>query len=287
MKHNKIIHILFVGFLVLALCAPGIAKKKKEIMIESQWAQNPVRIDGMNDDWANSIFNSEKKVKVDYAFMNDAQNLYILFIFKKPTTRYISSIDFTGMKILFSPEGKKVKDYGIRFIVKKISADEYIALLEKEIGPASEAKKEQIRANPAYVLYGHEMISKESSEGLKLMGPVFRSKRQQGTFIYEFSIPLEKLAELSSEIGAEPGKSIQVGFEWGGMTAEIKKALAARIGDGIAKAQDQKAGGLTSERRAGSGLGDVESSRSRLEQMRRMRPKKHSFWVSLKLAQSK
>jgi|GEM_PF-2575651 len=97
---------------------------------------------------------------------------------------------------------------------------------------------------------------------------------------------LEKLAELSSEIGAEPGKSIQVGFEWGGMNEEIKKALAARIGGGTVQAQDQKAGGLTSERR-GSGLGDVERSGSRLEQMRKMQPKKHSFWVSLKLAQSK
>lgn len=281
MKQKEVLNNLFLVFMILALCVPSIAKDK---IVKSEWTASPVKIDGSNNDWDSSALIAQKKVDVDYAFMNDAENLYILFIFKN--SKYLSSISMTGMKILFSPEGKKVKDYGIRFIVKKISADDYIALLEKERGPAPEAKKEQIRANPAYVLYGHEMISKEPSEGLKLTGPVFRSKRQQGTFIYEFSIPLEKLAELSSEIGAEPGKSIQVGFEWGGMNAEIKKALAARIGDGVVQAQDQKAGGLTSERR-GSGLGGVENSRSRLEQMRRMRPKKHSFWVSLKLAQSK
>ncbi len=283
MKQKEVLNNLFLVFMILALCVPSIAKDK---IAESKWTANPVKIDGSNNDWDSSALIAQKKIDVDYAFMNDAENLYILFIFKDP--KYLSSINMTGMTVWFYKEGKKKKSCGLKFIKKKMSADEYIALLEKERGPAPEATKEQIRANPAYVLFGHEMISKEPSEGLKLTGPAFRSKRQQGTFIYEFSIPLEKLAELSSEIGAEPGKNIQVGFEWGGMNEEIKKALAARIGGGTVQAQDQKAGGLTSERRgSGSGLGGVERSGSRLEQMRKMQPKKHSFWVSLKLAQSK
>ena len=283
MKQKEVLNNLFLVFMIFALCVPSIAKDK---IVKSEWTANPVKIDGSNNDWDSSALIAQKKVDVDYAFMNDAENLYILFIFKDP--KYLSSINMTGMTVWFYTKGMKKKSCGLKFIKKKISADDYISILEKEKGPAPEAKKEEIRANPSYVLYGHEMISKEPSEGLKLTGPAFRNKRQQGTFIYEFSIPLEKLAELSSEIGAEPGKSIHVGFEWGGMDAEIKKALAARIGSGTVQAQDQKAGGLTSERRgSGSGLGDVENSRSRLEQMRRMQPKKHSFWVSLKLAQSK
>jgi hypothetical protein len=287
MRHNKIFHTLFIGFLVLALCAPGMAKKKKETVVGSQWAQNPVSVDGVFNEWDKNTFSSQKKVIVNYAFKNDTKNLYILFIFKNP--KFLSSIDLTGMNIFFSPEGKKAGDHGIKFIARKVTADEYIALMEKDLGPVADAKKEQIRANPAYILFGHEMITKGESGGLKLLGPVFRSKREQRTVVYEFAIPFEKLAELSPEIGAEPGKGIEVGFEWGGMTEAIKKALAGRIGDQATSGAGgaSAAGGLSSERRVSSGMGSVENSASRLEQMRRMKPKEYSFQVSVKLAQSK
>jgi hypothetical protein len=287
MRHNKILHTLFIGFLVLALCAPGMAKKKKETVVGSQWAQNPVSVDGVFNEWDKKTFSSQKKVIVNYAFKNDAKNLYILFIFRNP--KFLSSIGLTGMKIFFAPEGKKAGDHGIKFIARQVTADEYIALMEKELGPVADAKKEQIRANPAYILYGHEMITKGESGGLKLLGPVFRNKREQRTRVFEFAIPFEKLAELSPDIGAEPGKGLEVGFEWGGMTEEIKKELAGQIGDSATSGAGGAgaAGGLTSERRVSSGMGNVENSASRLERMRRMQPKKYSFNVSIKLAQSK
>jgi hypothetical protein len=285
MRHNKILYVLFIGFLVLALCAPGMAKKKKETVVGSQWAQNPVSIDGVFSEWDKSTFGSQKKVIVNYAFKNDAKNLYVLFIFKNP--KYLSSIGLTGMNIFFGPEGKKPGNNGIRFVARQVTADGYIALMEKELGPVADAKKEQIHANKAYILYGHEMISNGESGGLRLVGPMFRNKREQRTVVYEFAIPFEKLAELSPEIGAEPGKGLEVGFEWGGMTEEIKKDLAGRIGDQATAGRSGSAGGLTQEQRVSSGMGSVENSASRLEQMRRMQPKKYSFNVSVKLAQSK
>jgi hypothetical protein len=287
MRQNKILHTLFIGFLVLALCAPGMAKKKKETVIGSQWAQNPVSVDGVFSEWDKNTFSSQKKVVVNYAFKNDAKNLYILFIFKNP--KFLSTIGLTGMNIFFAPEGKKAGDHGIKFTARQVTADGYIALMEKELGPMADTKKEQIRANAAYILYGHEMISKGESGGLKLLGPVFRNKREQRTVVFEFAIPFEKLAELSPEIGAEPGKGLEVGFEWGGMTKAIKKDLAGRIGDQATSGSGgaSAAGNLTSERRVSSGMGSLENSASQLERMRRMQPKKYSFNVSIKLAQSK
>jgi hypothetical protein len=288
MKNSKIISIFYLGFLVLALCVPGMAKKKKVEVVESLWAPALVKIDGWNTEWDEGALNSEGKVALDYAFMNDAKNLYILFIFKNP--RFLSTIDLTGMKMFFSPEGKKEEDRGIRFVARKFSADGYIALMEKEIGPAPEDKKKTIRTNPAYIIFGHEMISKGKPGEYKMTGALFRSRRDKKTFIYEFSIPFKKLLELAPEIGAEPGKSMDVDFKWGGTTEEINRALASRIGDGAASAAGgaAAAGGLTSERRTeGAYLGGVENSGSRLEQMRRMQPKKYSFQVSVKLAESK
>lgn len=290
MKHNKTLTILLMGFLVLALCVPGMAKKKKEAVVESQWAATPAKIDGWNTEWDAGALNSEGKVAVDYAFMNDAKNLYILFVFKNP--RFLSTIGLTGMMVFFNPEGKTGNDNGIRFYARKLSADDYLAILEKEIGPAPEDQKKAIRANPAYIIFGHEMIAQGKPGDYKITGALFRNQNDKKTVIFEFSIPLEKLAELSPEIGAEPGKGMNVGFQWGGTTEEIKKDLAGRIGDGAASGAGgaAAAGGLTSERRTeGASLGDVEHSGSRLEQMRRLqqRYKKYSFQVSVKLAESK
>ncbi len=289
MKNSKTLTILFMGFLILALCVPGMAKKKKEaVVLESQWAPDLMKIDGWNTEWNKETFSSAGKVSVDYAFMNDDKNLYILVVFKNP--KYLSTIDLTGMKVFFNPEGKKGEDSGIRFVARKVSADTYIALMEKEIGPAPEDKKKAIRANPAYIIFGHQTIAKGKPGDYKITGAVFRSRRDNRIFIYEFSIPLATLAELVPEIGVEPGKGMNVEFKWGGTTEEINKALAGRIGDGTASAAGgaAAAGGLTGERRTeGAYLGGVESSGSRLEQMRRMQPKKYSFQVSVKLAESK
>ena len=282
MRQNKILHTLFIGFLVLVLCSPGMAKKKKETVVGSQWAQNPVIVDGVFNEWDKNTFSSQKKVIVNYAFKNDAKNLYILFIFKNP--KFLSTVYLTGMRIFFAPEGKKARDHGIKFAARKVTADGYIALMEKELGPMADAKKEQIRANAAYILYGHEMITKGESGGLKLLGPVFRNKREQRTVIFEFAIPFEKLAELSPEIGAEPGKGLEVGFEWGGTTKEIDKDLAGQIGDRATSGTGgaSAAGGLASERRVSSGTGSLEQMRKLKE-----RYKEYSFHVSIKLAQSK
>lgn len=288
MKQNKILTIFFMGFLVLALCVPGMAKKKKTVTVESQWAPTLVKIDGWNTEWNKEALSSESKVSVDYAFMNDDKNLYVLVVFK--TKKFLSSIGQTGMKIFFSPEGKKGENSGIRFVATQLSADEYIAFMEKEIGPVDEAKKEAVRANSAYIVFGHQMIAEGKSGEYRITGPLFRNQTDKKTWNFEFSIPLKKLAELAPEIGAEPGKGFSVGFKWGGATEAIKKELAGVIGDRATSGAGgaAAAGGLTGERRTeGAYLGGVESSGSRLEQMRRMTPKKYSFWVSVKLAQSK
>lgn len=56
------------------------------------------------------------------------------------------------LTVWLNPEGKKEKNYGIRFKVKKVTANEYISLLERQWGELSDKEKEEIRANPTYTL---------------------------------------------------------------------------------------------------------------------------------------
>jgi hypothetical protein len=282
MRNEKILRPLVGGFIILALCLPGFSEDK---IVTSHWAAAPLKIDGQDSDWDTQALNSEKKVGVDYAFGNDAETLYIMAVFRDP--KFLSSISLTGMTIWFNPETHKKKDVGIRFIAKAISADQYIAMLEEKAGAVPEAQKAQIRTNQRYMFYDHELIDKTSKatpakfiETAEFKIPVFRNAAQEKTVVFEFLIPLQRLAELSPAIGADPGRTIQVCFEWGGATQGLKEAVAAQIGSEGARSRSEAATGeLTEERDF------ADSGGEGLAAMRRRLPKQYSFWAKVKLAQ--
>ena len=292
MKQKKMSHSVLSAFLMLTLVMVGFSKDKA---VESQWVATPASIDGMNTEWGNSPLYNQKKVDVDYAFMNDAENLFILFIFKDP--KYLSSINWTGMTIWLSPQGKKEKNLGIRFVKKEITADDYIALMEKQTGKAlADEEKEKIRRHKAYMLFEQELINKkapdysEDAPKPRFRGALFRNNILEKAIIYEFSFSLPRLAEVAPQIAAEPGQTLNLNFEWGGASKEYKEALASGLAAQDTAARAGRAtGSLTAERGAGERLGDVETDSSDLARMRRQlqRVKKYDFWVELILAQNK
>ena len=70
-----------------------------------------------------------------------------------------------------------------------------------------------------------------------------------------------------------------MGFEWGGLTEELKKQRLAQQIEGGAAGRAQAAGGLTSERGASA------STKAGLGSFSRIRAKKYSFWTDVTLAQ--
>ena len=293
MKNKKALDKMLILILVGILSAAGFAAAKDE-SIESQWAASPPGIDGMNTEWGIVPMNTYKKTAVDYAFMNDGENLFVLFTFKNP--KFLSSINWTGLTVWFSPEGNKEKNLGIRFLRKQISADDYIALLEKQVGQTMpEDRKNQIRQNKAYWLFDQELVNKkaadysEDAENPKYNGATFRSNIMDKAVIYEIMISLPRLAEIAPEIGSEPGNALNLNFDWGGATKEYKEALASGLASRDMRARDEGAtGNLTGERGAGESLGSLERDSSDLARMRSQlqRVKQYDFWIAVKLAQN-
>lgn len=278
MKYRKTINNFILYLMVLALCIVGFSKDKE---VEGIWASTPVKIDGSNSDWSGDPLIFENKVKVDYAFRNDSENLYVLFIFKD--TEYLSSINQTGMTLWVDTQGKKKKNYGIKFQRKRLSADAYISLLEKRLGPMPEEKKKEIKSKPAYIVYLNEVID-EKGKSFMAIGPTapsFKSmhEKKKNMMIYEFRIPLKKAEDQPAGIGTEPGKVLKVGFEWGGMTKEMRAEMMKR----------RAASGKVSDREAGISE-DVTQERDGVTGSQTMPfrkpPKKYSFWVDVKLAQN-
>ncbi len=264
--------------ILVALAVMFTVAAAREKFVNSSWCPSPIRVDGTGSDWQGIALTFEEKVQVDYAFMNDADYFYILFIFNDP--EYLSSINQTGMTLYFNSDGKKNKDYGINFIQKRISAQQYIAMLEKQKGPLPEAEKSNILAYPDYVIYDFDIINKKDKKDTPetpadAKPVVYRiHQNQEKKVAFELAVPLARVAESAPGVGSEVGKLIKVGFEWGGMTEAMKQARMNRL-HGRSEAEmptDATSGGQTGER------AQLSSSR------RRQSPKKYDFWVDVQLA---
>ena len=292
MTKKKMLNVLFLALVMVTFAATGFAKDEP---VKSKWAASPASIDGMNTEWGNVHMNQFKKAKVEYAFMNGQDDLFILFVFKDP--KFLSSLDWTGLTVWISPQGEKNKDLGINFIRKQITADEYIAILEKQVGqPMPEDRKAQIRQNKLYYLFDQRLINKKAldydkdAEMPKYNGALFRNSVIQKAVSYECAISLSKLAEIAPEIGAEPGKGFSLNFEWGGATKEYREFLSAGLARQQTSARAGDATGSLTGERSGGGLGDMDPERATSSQARLRRQlqqvKKYDFWVELNLAQN-
>ena len=267
------------------LAVPGFAK---DPVVDSGWAATPIRIDGASQDWQNAQFLTDKGSKVEYAVRNDGSHLYILFMFKDQMAA--STIDQTGMKIYYDAADKKSKDLGVLFTRQQVTADELIAILEKRGETFTDERKAEIRKNKAYIHFNDEVINEKdlpapSDPAVKTDPPSFRTGMQNEpkALLYEIRIPLSRLNQPGG-IGAEPGQTIKIGFEWGGMTREIMKNIMAARASGGSMARESGSSstrGFSDDDSAvgsGGGGGDFRAF------TRDPRYKKHSFWIDVKLA---
>jgi hypothetical protein len=263
----------FIPIFALLLSAPGILSAEE--VVQSKWAAAPPEIDGQIEEWQGETMAFQKNVGVEYALRNDGSNLYVLFVFKNP--KFLSSIEMTGMTLYASTSGKKDKDYGVRLVKKTVSGAQLIDYMEKQGQPLSEERKQEIINKPQFVIYEATAVNKKGEE-IFPSGPVpdvdlpgFRYGKAQDQVVYEIRIPLCPRDLHPTGLGAEPGKEVKLGFEWGGMTEEMKAAMRGRGGGSTGT-------DMTTERATGSydsRVPDVAQG-----------PKKYSFWVDVKLASS-
>ena len=252
--------------------------------VQSRWAAEPFRIDGQVTEWSQHVMSLQKNLGIEYAVSNDAANLYVLVVFRDP--QYLSSIEMTGITLYFSPAGRKQKDVGVRFKRINATADELIGRLEKQGQTLSEEKKAEIKAKPVYFLFEADAINRKGdviplpeAEG-DAEPPIFRlSKSAGGALVYEFRAPLVSRKIHPAGVGSGPGESIKLGFEWGGMTKEMRAAaMGGDQGPDLSQVSTEDARG---ERNPDEGAAPSPSL-ARVKQG----PKQRSFWADLKLAQA-
>ncbi len=269
---------LILGMIQLILFSLSVSiLLPAEEAVPSTWTATPLKIDGQTEDWTGAALTAEKGLGVDYAFRNDGRDLYVLLIFKNPKS--LSSIDMTGLTLYASTTGKKDKDWGVRFIKKAVSGAQLIEYMEKMGQPLTEEKKTEIQDKPQLVLFTATAVNKKGEE-IFPSGPVqnfnlpgFRTARQEDAVLYEFRVPLVSRDVHPTGVAAEPGKDIKIGFEWGGLTKEMKEAMRGQD-RGTRTGADANQDEVTT----GTYMGSPPSTGP-------AGPKKYSFWVDVKLAQ--
>ena len=286
-KHGVLICLVLVGIASLAASAFSAAK-----VIPSQWAAVPVRVDGANQEWQDATMIVDKESRAEYALRNDDKYLYILFMFKVYDLRLgqrvlkvasLSTYEISGMKVFYSFGGKKNKTDGFHFVKKTITADELIASLEKNGETLTDEKKAGIRQQKAYMIYEGLPLDPSTPAPAVAAGPVdpptFRDQLKRELSVVEFRIPLAYLAKAGAV--AAPGANLKLGFEWGGMTKEMRSAYMARMADSGAQARGQGGGEFNpagGERDDNSGTGGPMGGQPNRD------TKKYDFWIDIQLA---
>jgi hypothetical protein len=261
-------------FLLMAMALP-FAGTAKTAQVESRWQKSPLKIDGDISDWLSPAFQIEKQVQVNYAFGNDADNLYLIFIFKD--RKYLSSLSRTGLTLWFNDQGKTKKQLGLRFEKKMLNAPALIAVMEKKSGPLSEEKKKEMLSKPAYVINQFMAVDKDGQDETERVFPKpplpeFTSLEASGRLSYEFCVPIGP----GNGLNLVPGKNVMVGFEWGGATKEMRRALMQRGGyEGGNEPDMIETPDLDPEGSADPGGAGLPSMRG---------PKHYVFWCELAIA---
>jgi len=219
--------------LICLMALLTVSARGKQEVLPISWADQPPKIDGSVGDWDEVGRVEHRRYHIDYALKNDGEYLYIMFTFKDP--EFLSTIDSTGMTVWFNTKAKKKRQSGIKFLKRRITSDTFIRMIEAKEGPLPPEKRAEIEKKEFYTIYQSGVVNRESDTPVPIqMGsgqsPAFGVQADADRTTYEFRIPLQNVEGKTSGIGTTPGQFVALGFEWGGLTQELRDARAKQRG---------------------------------------------------------
>lgn len=266
--------LTLAGSILLAGC------KTQEM--QTDWSAVPVQVDGEMTGWDGMTVTYFEDIGVQLGLCNDSENLYILFRFSDQT--WARAIRMGGVTLWLDNSGKKKKDFGIRY-----TGGPSLSELQK-MRPSSEGgfwesltpeQQQRLADMQAATADQITIIDKKSDQKITLpangsRGPAVSFASPQGIYTYEFSIPLQKSDVFAYAIGAQPGQTICLGLEWGGISMSDRQRMRQEMGGGMRGGGG--GGGMGGGRRGGGGRGGSRGG-SRIQP-----PEKQELWVKTLLA---
>ena len=244
---------------------------------KSNWSSKDIEVNADPADWQGLPLVEDSKSKTAFSFQNDAENLFILFVFRDMKT--LSSMQETGITLWIGPEKEKKRRFGILYKRISLPPENLIALLEKDGRILAEEQKTAIRSKPVHHINQNRIIIKGKDTEIPIRmndqaAPQFSQKMANRELYFEFRIPLSLIAEHVE--GYKAGGRLNLGFEWGGATPEMRKRVMSDPGQNVGYASDE---GLNLDTQGRTLASD------RIDRQREFKtPKKWVLWCDLQLA---
>jgi hypothetical protein len=200
---------------------------------QSSLASAIIRPDGQAAEWQDTPGVRDIKSGAKLAFQNDGRDLFILIVFQKPEAR--ESLESTGLTILVRPAGSKKLERGVLFLMRPVPAETYIRWHESQGTFLTEGEKTKLRDAVLQDLCLTFAVGARGSiyGPLRLLGeesvtPEFAVSEDAAGTTYEIKIPLPSPDLVPGGLGASPGETVRISFEWGGASRKILVTKATR-----------------------------------------------------------
>jgi len=203
--------------------------------VSSVYVNAPITVDGNIDDWMELPGVMLDDQNASLGVSNDGECLYILFKTRDP--RWMRTIRMTGLTLYLNNEGKKKKDYFIKFHdgptraqMRAMGDNRESDMPTRGMGPRSNRDSE---SEPRLTCYIKDRIIEKAIPLDGSEGPRAAFDTSHGFCAYEFSIPLAEDSVRFYGIGADPGRQIVVGLEWGDMEDAMKERMGGKDRGGM------------------------------------------------------
>jgi hypothetical protein len=259
--------------LLLSALALGLAgcRTGTTFSTDSVAPSQPIIIDGSTDEWRGNLFVEGERLEI--GFFNDREDLYVCLLTKDNLVR--AEILTEGLTVWFDPRGGTEEVFGIRFPLGLPPGEQKLALKGTPEGPKLEdlpkvamteleilREKEPPQRMPVAEARGIEVKVLPTSERI----------------VYELKIPLGVTKQHRFAVGAEPGKTIGVGFE--SPKLELSQMPRRRSGERPRTGGEPGAGG--EEPGEGGAEADERGMHGHGGGFRR--PEAMKIWASVRLA---
>lgn len=219
--------------LVAAICAcldlPLLAQVQ---VTQSRLTAAAVMTDGRAGEWRDTAGVRDIKSGVKLAFQNDGRDLYILIVFQKPEA--LESLESTGLAVLARTAAARKLERGVLFLKRAVPAEAYIRWHEGQGTFLSAAEKDKLKNSVRQDL----CLAFAIGAGGSTYGPLrrlvesdppeFGAAEDPDAVTYELKVPLAPPDVVPGGIGASPGESVQLSFEWGGKARKLTGTKAVR-----------------------------------------------------------
>lgn len=244
---RKIFLIPLILFMVLFV---GCSSKK----VESQWVDQPISIDGNGKDWEAFPLEYDEELDIVYGIVNDENSLNLLLRFRDH--KLARKMNSRGVILWLDEKGKKKKHFGITYIDENTITDISQMMASRQNRASGQRNSFQQQPQPlkgSFSLVREDTLPMSVPSG-GLNGLAAATGYQDGTYCYEFRIPLRKSEETPYALEAALGKKIKVGMEIAAVSEEVRKQIEEQMAE-RQQSGSGRGGGMRGGGRGGGGKG--------------------------------